>query len=140
MIPVTPRISLREDEIAESFIRASGPGGQNVNKVATAVELRFDAKSSPSLPDDIKARLRRLAGGRMTDEGILIIRSERHRSQERNRADALAKLVSLVRAAAERPKPRRPTKPTRASQERRLKRKNRHSRIKKLRGASGREE
>jgi ribosome-associated protein len=140
MIPITPRLTLRDDEVHESFIRASGPGGQNVNKVATAVELRFDAFGSTSLPDEVKQRLRRIAGARMTETGIVIIRSDRHRSQERNRADALAKLMALIGAAAETPKPRRPTKPTRASQERRLKRKSRHSQMKKLRGARGHEE
>lgn len=137
MIAVTRNIHLRDDEIVESFIRASGPGGQNVNKVATAVELRFDALGSPSLPDEVKQRLRPLAGSRMTADGILIIRAERHRSQERNRAEALEKLVTLLRAAAHRPKPRRPTKPTRASQERRLERKTRRSNVKRLRGARG---
>jgi ribosome-associated protein len=135
MIAITPRIHIRDEELQESFIRASGPGGQNVNKVATAVALRFDALASMSLPDDMKARLRRLAGARMTASGVLVIRSDRHRSQERNRADALAKLVALLRSAAEKPKPRRPTKPTRASKEKRLQRKGRRSRIKKLRGA-----
>jgi ribosome-associated protein len=135
MIPITATLHIREDELRESFVRASGPGGQNVNKVATAVELRFDAMSSPSLPGDVKDRLRKLAGSRMTSEGILVFRAERHRSQERNRADALAKLVALLKAAAHKPKLRRPTKPTRASKERRLERKSRRSNVKKLRGA-----
>jgi ribosome-associated protein len=137
MIPVTARLALRDEEIQESFIRASGPGGQNVNKVATAVELRFDALASPSLPDDVKARLRPLAGSRMTADGVIIIRAERHRSQERNRAEALEKLVALLRSAAHRPKPRRPTKPTRASKERRLEHKSRRANVKRLRGARG---
>jgi ribosome-associated protein len=102
MISVTRSISLEDDEIIESFVRASGPGGQNVNKVATAVELRFDAAASPSLPDEVKARLVPLAGRRMTKDGVIVLFADRFRTQERNRADALGRLVDLIRQAATR--------------------------------------
>lgn len=130
MIAVTPRIALDDDEIVESFVRASGPGGQNVNKVSTAVELRFDAAGSPNLPDGVKARLRGLAGRRMTREGVIVIEAQRFRQQERNRADALDRLVELIRAATHVPKVRRPTRPTLGSQKRRLDGKDRRGRIK----------
>jgi len=133
MIPITGTLSIDESEISESFIRGSGPGGQNVNKVATAVQLRFDLRSSPSLPEDVKVRLARLAGRRLTSEGVLVITAQRHRTQERNREDALARLVELIRQATERPKPRRPTKPTLASRKRRLEAKSRRSEVKRLR-------
>src|SRR2546428_8577893 len=115
MIRVTPSISIAERELEEHFIRASGPGGQNVNKLASAVQLRFDVRRSPSLPDDVRARLERLAGRRLTREGVLVINAERHRTQERNRHDARERLLALIRAAAVPPVPRRPTKPTQAA-------------------------
>jgi ribosome-associated protein len=133
MIPVTPSIAIDESELQESFIRGSGPGGQNVNKVATAVQLRFDVRGSPSLPDDVRARLERLAGRRLTAEGVLVITAQRHRTQERNREDALQRLVALIREATECPKPRRPTRPTLASKRRRLDAKARRSQVKRLR-------
>ncbi len=133
MIPVTPWLSIEEAEHSESFIRGSGPGGQNVNKVATAVQLRFDVRRSPSLPDDVRARLERLAGKRLTADGVLVITAQRHRTQERNRADAQERLVGLIRQATERPKPRRATRPTLASKKRRLEAKSQRSEVKRLR-------
>lgn len=120
MIPVTPHITLDDAEIEERFIRASGPGGQNVNKVATAVQLRFDAVHSPSLPAPVRERLIALAGRRISAEGILVITAQRFRTQSRNRADALERLLELIRTAARPPKSRKPTRPTRASKKRRL--------------------
>jgi ribosome-associated protein len=134
MIVVTPRIAIDERELDETFVRASGPGGQNVNKLSTAVQLRFDVRRSPSLPDDVRARLERLAGSRLTGEGVLIIIAQRHRTQERNREDARERLIDLIRRAAVPPTPRRPTKPTLASKRRRLDSKARRSRVKTLRG------
>jgi ribosome-associated protein len=130
MIPVTPSLSIDESEIEESFARASGPGGQHVNKSSTAVQLRFDARRSRSLPDAVAARLMKLAGNRLTQEGVIVILAQSERSQRRNREEALARLVGLIRRAATPPKPRRPTKPTRASKERRLAAKQRQSRVK----------
>src|SRR5580704_4849146 len=116
MIRITDHLAIGEDEIDESFIRSSGPGGQNVNKLATAVQLRFDVRGSPSLTDEVRARLERLAGRRLTRDGVLIITAQRHRTQERNRDDALARLVELIRAATVRPEPRRrfPVGPSRS--------------------------
>ena len=133
MIHITGAIAIEEREVAESFVRAAGPGGQNVNKVATAVQLRFDVRRSPSLPDDVRARLEKLAGRRLTQAGVLIITAQRYRTQERNRQDALERLVALLRRAAVRQTPRRPTKPTAGARRRRLEAKNRRAGIKKLR-------
>ena len=135
MIRINDHIGIGEDEIAESFIRSSGPGGQNVNKLATAVQLRFDVRHSPSLPGDVRTRLERLAGRRLTNDGVLVITAQSHRTQERNRADALDRLVELIKAAAVRPVPRRPTRPTKASRRRRLDTKKRRGGIKTLRGS-----
>ncbi len=135
MIRITDHIAIDESEISESFVRASGPGGQNVNKLSTAVQLRFDVRASPSLPDDVRTRLERLAGKRLTREGVLVITAQRFRTQERNREDAVARLVELVQAAAVRPAKRRPTRPTFASKVRRLEGKKRRGDVKALRGA-----
>ena len=140
MIPVTETINLSEDEIEEHFIRAPGPGGQHVNKVETAVQLRFHAARSPALSEYVYRRLKNLAGSRMTKEGVLIITARRYRSQSRNRADALARLVELIRRAAEPVKHRRPTKPSKGAKQRRLDAKRRAGNIKKTRGRVGDED
>ena len=131
MIQVTRHIAIDENELEERFYHASGPGGQHVNKAATAVQLRFDVAHSPALPDDVRQRLIDLAGNQMTDDGVLVIDAQRFRSQHRNRRDARRRLAALIRQAAKRPKQRRKTKPSRASRERRLEEK-RHRSEKKL--------
>ena len=133
MIRITAAISLDDSEIEERFIRSSGPGGQNVNKLATAVQLRFDVRHSPSLPGAVRARLERLAGRRLTQDGVLVLTAQRHRTQEANRRDALERLIDLVRRAAVPPVPRKPTKPTGAARRRRLDTKTRRGAIKRLR-------
>jgi len=134
MITVTPTISLMESEIEEKFIRSPGPGGQNVNKVETGVQLRFDALNSPSLSEYVCRRLRELAGQRMSRDGVIVITAIRFRSQERNRKDALDRLVGLIREAATPIKKRRPTRPSLGAKRRRLDVKKKRSTVKKTRG------
>jgi ribosome-associated protein len=135
MIEVTPAIALAESELVWKAVRASGPGGQHVNKTSTAVELRFDVRASPSLPEPVRARLYRLAGSRLTQDGVLVITAQGYRSQEMNRADAQARLVELIRrAAAPPPPPRKKTRPTLASKKRRLEGKAKRGGVKALRG------
>jgi ribosome-associated protein len=139
MIRINDAIVIEDRELDERFVRASGPGGQNVNKVSTAVELRFDVRAS-SLPPDVKDRLMILAGSRMTGEGVLLIDSREHRTQAMNREAARARLAALVEHAARRPKTRRPTRPKRAAKEKRLESKRQRSEVKSLRGRGGRSE
>ena len=133
MLRVTDTISIDESELSEAFVRSSGPGGQNVNKVSSAVQLRFDVRHSPSLPNDVAIRLMKLAGRRMTKDGVLVLIAQNHRTQERNRAEAQERLVELIRQAAVRPVPRRATKPTKASKQRRIESKKHRSGLKSLR-------
>ncbi len=137
MIAVTDDIALEERELEERFILASGPGGQNVNKTSSAVQLRFDARGSPSLPNDVSARLQRLAGSRLTGDGVIVITAARFSSQERNRADARERLVELIQKAAVRPVTRKRTKPTYASKLQRLDSKTRRGEVKSRRGKPG---
>lgn len=135
MLEINPRIHIPDGELDERFVRASGPGGQNVNKVSTAVELRFDARSSPSLPEAVRTRLLARADRRITDDGVVVIQANRFRTQERNREDARERLAEIIRAASFVPKARVATRPTRASKERRLDAKKSRSAIKRGRGA-----
>jgi ribosome-associated protein len=133
MLRVTDSIAIDDSELEESFVRSSGPGGQNVNKVSSAVQLRFDARHSPSLPNDVAIRLMRLAGSRLTKDGVIVIVAQEHRDQSRNRAEARERLVDLIRQAAVKPKPRRPTKVPKAAKRQRVDEKKRRGNIKSLR-------
>lgn len=140
MISVTPDIHIHENDLQEEFVRSSGPGGQNVNKVATAVKLRFDLEGSASLPPAVKNRLYRIAGNRINSKGFLVIDARRRRSQEQNRQEALERLLELIRKASRKPKRRKPTKPSAAAKQRRLENKRRRSLVKKQRGRVSRTE
>ncbi|MCX6038385.1 MAG: alternative ribosome rescue aminoacyl-tRNA hydrolase ArfB [Chloroflexi bacterium] len=133
MLQITPTLSIPGDELTCTFVRASGPGGQNVNKVATAVQLRFDVRNSPSLTEEVKARLVKLAGNKMTQDGVLVIEAKRYRAQEQNRSDAEQRLTALIQKALFKPKRRRPTRPTMASQMRRVDSKKRRGAVKRIR-------
>ena len=133
MLYITQKIQIDENELQESFIRSSGPGGQNVNKVATAVQLRFNLEKTYALDEDVKTRLKRLAGRRMTSEGEIVIEARRYREQEKNRADARERLVALIRRATEKPRARRQTRPTRASVQRRVEGKKKRGNVKQMR-------
>lgn len=135
MIPVTDRLAIAEDEISISFIRAGGPGGQNVNKVSSAAQLRFDARHSPSLPERVRARLERVAGAKLTKDGVIVITANRFRTQEANRRDAVERLVEMIAEAAHQPKFRVPTKPSKAAKARRVEEKVKRGTVKKLRRA-----
>jgi ribosome-associated protein len=139
MIRITPQISIDENELTTTFVRSGGPGGQNVNKVSTAVELRFNLAGSPSLSPDVKARLAHLAGSALTNQGVLVIHAHRHRSQLLNRQDAMERLSDLIRTAAVKPKRRHATRPTAASNRRRLELKKRRADVKRMRGADDRD-
>ena len=134
MLEITPAVAIEESELSERFVRASGPGGQNVNKVATAVELRFDVARSPAISDDVKQRLRAIAGTRLSADGVLTIDARRYRTQPQNRADARERLAELVRQALVKPRRRRKTKPTKNSVERRIQSKQKRSQSKRARG------
>ena len=135
MIQITPEVAIDDSEIQQDFVRSSGPGGQNVNKVSTAVELRFDVINSPSLPEEVRQRLLKVAKSHITDKGILVIEAQRFRTQLANRQDAVERLIELIRLATQKPRVRKPTRPTKASKERRLDSKRRRAGTKQLRSS-----